>query len=576
MISPKALARVIGTDEVVVGAFMLGFAVLAFAVFEPASMLTLDAAIKWLQAQSLVSSGYSTVELSLPGGSLDPMGQFLPFEPPHVFWSEGKLHGIFPSSVALLNSLVVPYGIAGVAALSVFFAGVLLRAVCLSVEKPRRLGTVILLAAGTPLWFYSILPWEHVPALALSTSAAALILRNHGVRALALAGLLVGAAGTLRDECLILAPVLVSFAIYAYGWRRAAHVAWGCLIPVALLAVVDTLIFQRPVAAHLRHAVGPLSAIIPGGVVLPPPPDWSPVLRYQIAVVDWVFGFGPQLWLLSVGLIGATAITHWMSPRRRNNAVLIVTVPILVLLCHDLKTYTFHPDFVGGLLRISPALAFAALPVAPDWRSSLSRRFALVATVCFMGVVLLTLNTDGGPQLGPRLLLPILPFLALASWEGLSSYRHSPVLSGRLVWRLGLAAVLGSMAMQVLGGLAYYDLNSEESEPIQWVRVATERVLVVDSVFSVSVGVHGLEGRSVVMAAGQEAATRLARIMKDRGVQAFALVAREHAPDPEFPGFTVSRVQSTRFTRILHWTACAVDSDRSGQVPDGQRCPPGH
>lgn len=58
----------------------------------------------------------------------------------------------------------------------------------------------------------------------------------------------------------------------------------------------------------------------------------------------------------------------------------------------------------------------------------------------------------------------------------------------------------------------------------------------------------------MVMAGTQETANRLARVMGERHVEAFAFVARERGPDPEFPGFVVSSIQSTRFTRILHWT----------------------
>ena len=136
------------------------------------------------------------------------------------------------------------------------------------------------------------------------------------------------------------------------------------------------------------------------------------------------------------------------------------------------------------------------------------------------------------------------------------------IAAGNAGYRIfGVVLWCGSLVMQIaVAGRAYYDLNSTERQPVAWLYATSEPVIVVDSTHTMSVAVHACEGRSVVMAQGQEMATRLARVMSDRHVEAFAFVAREHGPDPDFPGFTMSRVQSTRFTRILHWTARAPTS----------------
>lgn len=547
----------VGPAQWAAAGFTAVYALLAFVVFDPSSLLTLDAAIKWLQATSLVDSGYRTVALPGLGGSLDPGALFLPVGSPHVFWVGGSLHGIFPSSVALLNSLAVPFGLPAVAGLSVLGAGVVLLTVSWMADPSRRLGTVVVLATATPLWFYGVLPWEHVPALALSTSAAVLILNSGRGPLLAVAGVLMGASVTLRDESLILAPVLIGLAGHLRGWRRAGHVVAGCLLPLVLLMVADSVVFGRPAVAHLAHAVGPLGAVLSGESTIPRLSEWSPALRFQVAVVDWVFGLARHLWLVALGAIAAIAGSHRVSASRRSDAVLMLLVPFLVLLWHDLRTYSFQPDFVGGLLRLSPALVFAVLPVSVNGQSSVARRLAMVSTVVVLSGVVLTLNTDGGPQLGPRLLLPIVPLTALAAWEGLSSYRHSTALAGRLVWRLGVLAVAGSMVMQVLAARAYYDLNSGEGEPIRWLREATEHVLVTDSGFTFSVAVHGHQGRSIVMAEDPAAVVRLVALLRERDVPSFVFIARERKPDPEFPGFTLSGIQSTRLTRLLHWTTAA-------------------
>jgi hypothetical protein len=241
--------------------------------------------------------------------------------------------------------------------------------------------------------------------------------------------------------------------------------------------------------------------------------------------------------------------------RRRAHGVLAAVIVMLVVHLNDLRTYLEAPAFVAGMFRLSPVLIFAILPVALRCGSSSARRWSLAVAAFFLAVALGTLNTDGGAQLGVRLLLPVLPFVAISAWEGLRSYQHSVVLEERLVWKLGLVLACGSVLMQTaVAGRAYYDLNSTERVPVQWVRSASEPVIVVDTTHTMSVAIHGYAGRSIVMAGDQAAATRLASLMNHRNVGAFIFVSRELGFEPDFPGFRISSVQATRFTRVVHWT----------------------
>ena len=552
--------RMIGPAQLAALAFTVAYAVAAFVVFDPSSLLTHDVAVKWLQAKSLVASGYRSVALAPPGGTLDPSGHFLPFVAPHVFYVGPALHGIFPSSLALLNALFAPWGIGGIALLSVLSGGMVLFATSLIPEPRYGLGSVVMLGAATPLWFYCILPWEHAPALALSTLAVAVVCRAHRAASLAAAGFLCGVAPLLRDEFLVLVPFVALLTAVKHGWRRGLLLACLAGVPTVVFGAVDVFVFGRPVAAHLVHAVRPLAAITAGGAAVPLMPDWSAMTRVQIAIGDWIFGFQPNVWLLSCALLLA-GIALFAAARQKAQAVLAIVTIVLIFHLNDLATYLTAPAFVAGLFRVSPVLIFAILPMAPLYRSSSVRRWSLVVSGLYLLALSATTNTDGGVQVGPRLLLPILPFLAMAAWEGLASYRSSTAVGERLVWRLGVVLACGSLAMQTtVAGRKYYDLNSTERQAVAWLSATTEPVIVVDSTHTMSVAVHAVEGRSVVMAQTQEVATRLARVMSEHHVHAFAFVAREHRPDPDFPGFMISRVQSTPFTRILHWTARASSS----------------
>jgi hypothetical protein len=567
--------RMIGPAQLAALALTLVYAAAAFVVFDPTSLLTLDVAVKWLQAKSLVASGFTSVAMPPPGGTLDPAGEFLPFVPPHVFYIGHDLHGIFPSSVALLNAIFAPWGLGGIAFVSVLSGGVVLVATSLIPEPRHRLGTVIVLGAATPLWFYSILPWEHAPALALSTSAVAIVCRTSGGPFIATAGVLAGLAALLRDEFFVIVPLVALLTAARRGWRHGVLVAALSAVPTVILGAIDAFVFNRPIAAHLVHAVRPLAAITAGGAAVPGMPhDWSLTTRLQVAIGDWLFGFEPAAWPLWFAVpLGVVAL--FAAARRRAPVVLIVVTMVMVLHLNDLATYLAEPAFVAGLFRLSPVLIFALLPMAPSHRSSVERRWSLAVSGAILLVALGTLNTDGGTQLGPRLLLPIFPFVALAAFEGLSSYRQAAVTADRLIWQLGVGLAFGSIVMQTaVAGRAYYDLNSTEQQPVAWLYASTEPVIVVDSTHTMSVAVHAAEGRSVVMAQNQEVANRLADVMAERHVATFAFVARERGPDPTFPGFTISNVQSTRFTRIVHWAACGSGGDRNHPTVHSPRCPP--
>ena len=151
-------------------------------------------------------------------------------------------------------------------------------------------------------------------------------------------------------------------------------------------------------------------------------------------------------------------------------ALLVVCV-VAGLHVRDLAFLVRQPDFVPGLLRLSPVLIFAALPTASSPRVPSNRLTLLLTTGVFLAGMLLLVNTTGGASLGPRLLIPVLPLLAVAAWEGLDSYRdarHSRV-EYRFTWLIGLALLLGSIVMQAgVAARAYVAFNRRERQAVRW------------------------------------------------------------------------------------------------------------
>jgi hypothetical protein len=531
-------------------------AFVAFVLLDPDTLLSLDAAVKLLQSKSLVASGWTSLALPYPGGGLDPAHRYFPFLPPFVFRTGGEWHGIFPTSAALLNATVVGFGTPGVVLLSVLGSGLTMAAAAWLSPRASRAVIGAVLGLATCFWFYAALPWEHVPAAALSTLAFASAVRGGTPARMVCAGVLLGCAASLRDESLLLLPGLLWAAVRKGARPSTLGLALAaCLLPVVLAGVIDSLVYGRPGAAHLRHAVDPLRWVgLSAPVELPQIPHIPLPGRYDIVMHEWLLGFrGATQSLLLVGVLSTLALV-----RRAEVCALGVLVVLCVALgqhVRDLYSLMRQPDLVAGLLRLSPFLIFAALPAAFTHQAASHRPTLLVTTVLFLTGMLLLVNTTGGASLGPRLLIPVLPLLVVAAWEGLDSYRvarHTRV-EYRLIWLLGLALLLGSTVMQVgVAARAYVAFNRSERQAVRWLQQSSEPI-VVDSTFTASVTEPVYTGRLVFLAADQQHASELALRLAAEGFGSLLLVSREPQQSLSFPPFQLADTRRTQRTVVQRW-----------------------
>jgi hypothetical protein len=527
----------------------------ALVALDPAVLLSVDAAVKLLQAQALLASGWTSVALPYPGAAADPRGEFFPFLPPFAFRAGSEWHGIFPTPVAMLNALVLPFGTPGVVVLSVVGAFVAMVAAARLSNGSARWSIPLLLGAATPFWFYAVLPWEHAPAAALSTAACAIVMREASPARLRWAGVILGFAIVLRDESVLLAPGLV----WAGLRRRASLAALASFLALGALpsigaGVLDALVYARPVAAHVRHAADPLQWA--GLDATPGLPRRAPLPlaeRYDIVVHEWLLGYrGHAQGLVFLGVLAAVALGR--SSELRVWGVLLVLCLVLGRHLRDLQVLLARPDFATGLLRLAPVLIFAALPAAQPAAAGCPRPDVLRAAGIFLaGMVVLT-STTGGASLGPRLLVPILPLVAAAAWDGLESYRGARRrLEYRVVWLLGLALLAGSAVMQLaVAAPAYIAFNRVERQPVRWLQEAAGPI-IVDSTFTASVAHPVYSTRPVLLADTGPKAAALASRLAALGYEDLLVVSRERRPGLQFPPFRLVTTRRTAHTVVQRW-----------------------
>ena len=357
--------------------------------------------------------------LSYPARDLDPTEQFLPFEDPFVFLSAGKWQSIFSSFYALLAAPLVPHGIEWLVALAMLGA---IAAVTSTSGLPGAhpvAGPIVLLA--TPVWLYGLTPNETALALGCAIAAMAVAARVAGPRGDWVAGLLLGTATLLRDESLLMAPGLV-YARYLSGTpiRELPRTLAAVGFPILAMAVLDHWWFERPMLAHLRHAVPGFDALLPRSRARLPELDvmgWQE--RLTTLVEYWLLGFA--------GAAVAAALTVWIALAhglKRLAPVLVATLVASSAVLHivDLVLLGPAPRVVAGLLRLAPFLLLAVLPRANGEPAAPLTRLVWVTAGCYLAVVALTLNTEGGKATGPRLIIGLWPLLAAAAIDTLSSY----------------------------------------------------------------------------------------------------------------------------------------------------------
>ncbi len=318
------------------------------------------------------------------------------------------------------------------------------------------------------------------------------------------------------------------------------------------MGVLDALVFGRPVAAHLRHAVAPFHDYLGTEDALPILRTMSWRERYETLVQYWLLGSSDVRSALL--LLAVLAIGVWVRLITGSALVLLVGVgSLLVSATLEARALVAAPKFIAGLFRLCPFLVFAFLPLPPGSPSSLARRLALVTSGFYVILVCLGLNTSGGKPLGPRFLLPILPLLVVAAWEAIitwtSRIRVRP--PDGLVGVVGLALVVTAAVIELGSTIpAFVHRNWSDAATIQRVLGSSTRFVVIDNQFTFQLVVPTYFERTVLLVDNRRDAVQLGERLAIARVASFDLVSRHEKPLLTFPPYTlVSERRDGRLVR---------------------------
>jgi hypothetical protein len=493
--------------------FAIAFAavVLAYAatlvVMPRDGVWIVDEGCRLIQTEGVIRNGYRDVSIPWPGQALDPDLSLNPIPAPMGFVHDGKIIGVFSHAFTFVSALpYAAFGPTGLYLLPILAGLLLLPAVwfladALGAPRGARPLAVFLVGLCTPVWFYTMTFWEHVPAACLTTWAVVFLwrhLRDGGLRSLAASAACSGLAVYLREELYLMALVLAGTLVFvrgALGARRAVLfflVFAASLLPLWLF---EWRLVGSPLGGHLAA-----NTAFYGGMFAGPAERWQVFRAFLVN--------GHRSLTVSL-LVAAPFLACWAAYPRASRGAPRWFVPALSLLgavggLAVLRGYRTAESPIwwmydaNALAAACPLLilAFAPAGSASAGRGGMPRgraagrpvameRVIWTATTGFVLLMVLAvpLPTAVGVHWGARLLLPVYPLLAvLAAGTVARSFEPAP-RRDRALARAAVVLLLGVSLVTQLYGLSLLRERKEFTARLNDAVLARgERVVVADRV----------------------------------------------------------------------------------------------
>ena len=397
-----------------------------------------DNGLKFIQAESIIINKFLAYDIHLPGKEFDPELKYNPIQPPFAYKINGALYGSFSYAFALISAaayyLLGFHGLYLISLISAFFllpAVWGLSSLLSNNDKTASIFSVVIAAICTPIWFYSLTFWEHLPAIALCVSSLyfAFCYRSHGkLKYIVFSGILCGLSIYLRDE-LYLFVFSIVFVIFSSprGFRKKglflfAGVLLASQIPLWLFNI---LVFGNLLGIHINTV-----HLFEGGPASYLSDRWT-VIRTLL------FNIHPMRWLsILIGLpfVILLVTNPRLSKKGYSLAFAIGSVWGLVcgvvnlagLMCAgNLMQSLFNAN---GFFAASPLLIIGLFRNKQEGSNRYSDgvRILWISMVCYILPYLLLcpkINVTG-MNWGCRLLLPIYAFLSILAGRNLSIFLH--------------------------------------------------------------------------------------------------------------------------------------------------------
>jgi len=407
-------------------------AILVFAIGPIGGFWCGDQGAKLIQIHSVVERGFVSAKIVYPAEGIDNDRRFSPARGQFVQLPKGT-YSMFPAAFAFVEApFLATFGMAGLHVPPILATLVIIWAAGKLSSRFLDTGGVValqfVLAFGSPLLFYSLTVWEHTLATAfvmLGLLATWVGIERKSVFLGITAGVFLSIAVLFRNETVLALPaIVIATLISSKDPRLSRRVlfqigAGATPLLVALLAF-NQIVFGNPLGPHVSLALN--SVWTPAGL------DIALHIQQRISWIAMLLIPDRPVWLflLAATLIIVSALSGRVSGSIRN-ALLVVVMSGLVILGFGVLLNS-GAGLQRTLLMTFPIWTLAVLaggsanlpPERVSGHDGGFRQFQ-AGSFLFWFAVLFTIGAvamrlpHGGVQWGPRLLLPVVPALAIAA-----------------------------------------------------------------------------------------------------------------------------------------------------------------
>jgi hypothetical protein len=415
-----------------------------------------------------------------------------------------------------------------------------------------------LVGLASPLTVYALDFWEHSLGVALLGWAVVLLYDvadgKAGWRAAGAAGLLVGAAATMRTEALVYGAVMTAVACGVLLVRRR-DIVGPLLAGVAVVAGLAVPLLGNDALERAAMGSNLRAGRSAGAVLGAGQAEGSRAEEAVLTATSLTPTLTPESYLMG-GVLLALLLVFALRASQGTAGERVARVAGAGIAALYLARAADGLGFVPGLVAAAP---IAAVGLALGWRrSTTGARLVLGIALAAMPVVWALQYTGGaGPQWGGRYILPSGLLLTVVGVSCL------PLLA-----KWARTAIVGLAVVVTCFGLVWLSARSHDvGRTAEALARRPEPVLVSRVGHLLREAGWYADERRWLTAPGRADVEQAAQVAADSGATSFALVDRFGTDPPVLPGWTAVGTDRLRFISDVYLGITTYESNVSSAIP---------
>jgi hypothetical protein len=497
-----------------------------------------DNGVKFIQAESIIINKFLSYDIYLPSKEVDPELKYSPIQPPFAYKINGALYGSFSYAFALISAaayyLLGFHGLHLIPLISAFFLFPAiwgLSGLLSNNNKTVSIFSVVFAAICTPIWFYSLTFWEHLPALALCVSSLyfAFCYRSQGkLKHIVASAILYGLSIYFRDE-LYLFVFSIAFVIFSSPkeFRKKGLFVFGGVLLVSQLPLwlFNISMFGNLLGIHVNTI-----NLFEGGLASYLSSRWVVINKllfniYPISRLSFLIGL-PFVILL--------ATNPRLNEKRFSLAMAAGSVWGIVCGVVNLSGLMYTGNFMqslingNGFFAVSPLLIIGLFRNRKEGGNSSSdgARILWISLICYIVPYLLLCPERNaiGMNWGGRLLLPIYAFLSILTARNLSIFLQ---IKGTHIAKYTAVAlvILISFLSQIYSLHLLYVRQSFNARLNTYILQRKENHIIAIGWFVPHELGISFTKKAIYLAKNENDITTLKRLLKGKGVDEILIVS---------------------------------------------------